>query len=167
MATPFEELRVLRTAETVADNIWRQVVRWDEFARDVVGKQLAKAADSMGANIAEAYGRFHFGEKIQFLYYSRGSLFETKYWLKRTLARDLTPNADVQNYANQLTDLARQLNVFVNNIKTQRHISSENPKVVRETNIKYAVNPPDDISEPLLTSTDLDWLQSISIEISL
>jgi four helix bundle protein len=59
MATAFEELRVLQDAEAVADEIWQQVVGWDPFAREVVGGQLARAADSVGANIVEAFGRFH------------------------------------------------------------------------------------------------------------
>jgi four helix bundle protein len=112
VAIRFEELRVLQAAEAVADDIWRQVVRWDPFARDVVGGQLARAGDSIGANISEAFGRFHYGEKLQFLYYARGSLFETKYWLNRALTRDLMPSPQVQDYASQLTDLARQLNAF-------------------------------------------------------
>ena len=41
MALEFEELRVLKAAEAVADGIWRQVVRWEAFARDTVGKQMA------------------------------------------------------------------------------------------------------------------------------
>jgi hypothetical protein len=52
MATAFEELRVLQDAEAVAEEIWQQVVGWDPFAREVVGGQLARAADSVGANIA-------------------------------------------------------------------------------------------------------------------
>ena len=106
----FEELRVLQAAEVIADGTWQQVIQWDPFARDVVGKQMARAADSIGANIAEAFGRFHYGEKLHFLYYARGSLFETKYWLNRALTRDLMPSAQVQDYAARLTDLARQLN---------------------------------------------------------
>ncbi|NIP22782.1 MAG: four helix bundle protein, partial [Phycisphaerae bacterium] len=31
-----------------------------------VGKQLVRAADSIGANIVEAYGRYHYGKKLQF-----------------------------------------------------------------------------------------------------
>ena len=70
MAMKFEELRVLQSAEVIADGIWQQVIQWDPLARDVVGKQLARASDSIGANIAEAFGRFHYGEKLQFLYYA-------------------------------------------------------------------------------------------------
>jgi hypothetical protein len=34
VALKFEELRVLQTAEAVADEIWQQVVRWDSFSRE-------------------------------------------------------------------------------------------------------------------------------------
>ena len=61
MSATFENLRILQVAETLADAIWKHVAEWDEFARDVVGKQLARAADSVGANIAESFGRFNFG----------------------------------------------------------------------------------------------------------
>jgi hypothetical protein len=50
MATGFEDVRVLQAAERVADEIWNSVIEWDEFARDVVGKQLARAADSMAVD---------------------------------------------------------------------------------------------------------------------
>ena len=132
MALRFEELRVLQAAEAVADGVWQQVVRWDRFARDVVGEQLARAADSIGANIAEAFGRFHYGEKLQFLYYSCGSLFETKYWLNRARARDLMPSAQMEDYASQLSDLARQLNAFAASLKSQRRGSRTQAKTVRE-----------------------------------
>jgi four helix bundle protein len=98
MATSLEELRVLREAEAVADAVWHEVMRWEPFPRQVVGEQLARAADSIGANIAEAFGRFHYGEKLQLLYYARGSLFETKYWLNRVLARNLMAPDQTQGY---------------------------------------------------------------------
>jgi four helix bundle protein len=161
MALKFEELRVLRDAEAVADGIWRQVVRWDTFARDVVGKQLARAADSVGANIAEAYGRFHYGEKLQFLYYARGSLFETKYWLNRTRERELMPPAQAQDYASQLTSLARQLNAFAADLKTQRQKSRLKPKTVREPATEYITDWPSDTPSPLFTEDELEWLQTV------
>jgi len=156
MALEFEELRILQAAEAVADEIWRQVVGWEPFAREVVGGQLAKAADSVGANIAEAYGRFHFGEKLQFLYYARGSLFETKYWLNRARERDLMPPVQVQEYVSQLTDLARQLNAFAADLKVQRQISQPQPKTVREIAVEYVADWP----LPLFTQEELEWLQT-------
>lgn len=79
MSTQLEDLKILQNAENIADAIWKRVMKWEKFAKDVVGKQIIRAVDSIGANIAESYGRFNYGEKLQFLYYSRGSLFETKY----------------------------------------------------------------------------------------
>ncbi len=161
MALKFEELRVLQAAETVADGIWRKVVRWDPFNREVVGGQLARAADSIGANIAEAFGRFHYGEKLQFLYYARGSLFETKYWLNRARTRDLMPSAQVQDYASQLTDLARQLNSFASNLKTQRRGGQPQSKTVREAAAEYVTDDPGDTPAPLFTEEELAWLQAL------
>ncbi|MFN3492060.1 MAG: four helix bundle protein [Anaerolineales bacterium] len=63
MPTSLEDLRVLNNTEQVADAIYKVASRWDDFAKDVVGKQISRSADSIGANIAESFGRYHFGEK--------------------------------------------------------------------------------------------------------
>lgn len=156
MATAFEDLRILQSTEGCADKIWKQVVQWDEFAKDVVGKQMARAADSIGANIAESFGRFNYGEKLQFLYYARGSLFETKYWLNRAKTRDLMSSADVEHYVSRLTEIAKQLNNFAENIKTQR----SGNKIIREQAMEYQVDSPDDFPEALFDKHDLEWLHS-------
>jgi four helix bundle protein len=157
MVLEFEELRVLKAAEVVADGIWKGVARWETFAREVVGVQMARAADSIGANIAEAYGRFHYGEKLQFLYYARGSLFETKYWLNRAQKRDLMPAGQTIDYASQLTDLARQLNAFAADLKKQRRGGS---RTIRETTSEYAFDGLTDLA--LFTEADLEWFETTS-----
>ena len=68
MATAFEDLRMLQAVEVIADELWKEIMTWGNFPRDIVGKQMARSADSIGANIAESYGRYHYGEKLQFLY---------------------------------------------------------------------------------------------------
>lgn len=135
------------------------MVRWEPFARDVVGKQLTRAVDSIGANIAEAFGRFHYGEKLQFLYYARGSLFEAKYWLNRTQARDLMPSTQTQEYVSQLTDQARQLNAFASTLKAQRRGKRDQSKAVREAT-EYVAHRPDDEPAPLFTDDELEWLNT-------
>ena len=72
--TNFEGLRVYQLAEELADRIWEIVMGWNIFARDTVGKQLVKAADSIGANIAEGTGRGTFVDNRRFVRISRGSL---------------------------------------------------------------------------------------------
>ena len=111
----------------------------------------------MGANIAEAFGRFHYGEKLQFLYYARGSLFEAKYWLNRALARGLMPATAVENYASQLTNIARQLNAFASTLKAQRSSNRKQSKTVREPTAEYITNQPEN-TPPLFTKQDLEWL---------
>ena len=160
MSLKFEELRVLQAAEATADGIWKQVVQWDPFVRDVVGKQIARAADSIGANIAEAFGRFHYGEKVQFLYYARGSLFETKYWLNRALERELMPSNQVKDYASQLSDLARQLNTFISNLKAQRHNSQSKLKSIAEAPTQFAVDQDNDGSRSLFTDDEIRWIKN-------
>lgn len=162
MPTSFEDLKVLKAAEEVADTIYKIAAQWDEFARDVVGKQIARAADSIGANIAESFGRFHFGEKIQFLYYARGSMFETKYWLNRAVARGLITSTESRNHSARLTDIARQLNAFAASLKGQRSGEITVAKTLRENPVEYASRLPENFPDVLFDETDLAWLESQS-----
>ncbi len=154
MTVAFEDLEILKMAEAIGDQIWKEVTQWDRFARDVVGKQLAEAADSIGANIAEGYGRFHYGEKLHFFYYSRGSLFESKFWLNRALARGFTDKSKIENFANQLTNLARRLNKLAASTKQQKFGN----KSVREIQVEYLI---DEYPEELFSEEELSWLETI------
>ena len=83
--THFENLEVYQLSETLADNVWEIVVRWNYFAKDTVGSQLVRAADIIGSNIAEGNGRGTFKENMRFVKIARSSLYETKFWLRRKL----------------------------------------------------------------------------------
>ena len=54
-----EDLEVYQLAEKFSDDVWAIVIKWDYFAKDTVGKQMVRSADSNTANIAEGYGRYH------------------------------------------------------------------------------------------------------------
>jgi len=84
-----EDLEVYQLAENFSDEIWFLVSEWDYFAKDTVGKQIVRSADSIGANIAEGYGRFHYKENRNFCYFSRGSIIETKGWLRKSKIRQM------------------------------------------------------------------------------
>jgi four helix bundle protein len=161
MPTSLEDIRILKVVEEIADAIYKVSSRWDDFAKDVIGKQIARAADSIGANVAESFGRFHFGEKIQFLYYARGSLFETKYWLNRAGARDLMTSDEKQNHTTRLTDIARQLNLFISSLKGQRSGEITVAKTVKESPVEYLISRlPEDFPNTLFDESDFEWLES-------
>jgi len=92
----FEDLQVSQLAETLADDVWSIVIAWDAFARDTVGKQIVKAADSIGANIAEGTGRGSYQDNRRFIRIARGSLYETRHWLRRVQAKALERRTDKQ-----------------------------------------------------------------------
>lgn len=148
-----EDLRILKSAEALADEIWHLAGDFDRSAREIVGSQLIRAADSIGANIAEGYGRYHYGERLMFLYYARGSLFETKYWLNRCCSRKPIPAETCSRLAEQLGILARELNGFVRFVRKRKENKSDGKGTSRvaESPSTYiageSANGPDFISE--------------------
>ena len=158
MGTSLEDVRVLREVEGLADQVWTEVNRWNAFSRDVVGGQLARAADSIGANIAESFGRFHYGEKLQFLFFARGSLFETRYWLNRAMKRRLIASDLAEKLQCQLQLVARQLNAFIASLKAQRRGGAKYDGVIREAVEEYRVDAEDETAR----FNELDATPSIS-----
>ena len=112
----FEELRVYQLAEVLADEIWKLVRQWDSLARDTIGKQVIRSADSIGANIAEGSGRGTYQDNRRFVRIARGSLYETRHWLRRAFRRELL-NADQTAKLKSLIDeLAPKLNAYLRSI---------------------------------------------------
>jgi four helix bundle protein len=112
----FENLRVYQLSERLADQIWKVVLGWAVFPRDTVGKQLVKAADSIGANIAEGAGRGSFVDNRRFVRIARGSLNETQHWLRRAYQRQLLNERQVSTLKPVLDELAPKLNAYLNSI---------------------------------------------------
>ena len=110
--TNFEKLRVYRLAESLADSVWRIVLNWDYLAKVTVGKQLIRAADSIGANLAEGTGRGTSLDNRRFIRIARGSLYETKHWLRRAHRRSLLNPQQVDNLNPLMNELSPMLNAY-------------------------------------------------------
>lgn len=114
MPKTLNELEVYILAEHLSNKVWEIVKKWNYFERDTIGKQLVRAVDSIGANIAECHGRYHYRDKQKFGYYARGSLEETKSWLRKSHHRNLL-NENEENIINtHLKKLGPKLNSFIN-----------------------------------------------------
>ena len=113
-----EGLRVYQSSMKLAEDVWSIVIKWDYFAKDVVGKQLIKAVDSVAANLSEGFGRYFYKEERQFCYYSRGSLYETKTWLTKASNRKLIANEEFEKFMKEINDIGVKLNTYINSIGT-------------------------------------------------
>jgi four helix bundle protein len=114
----FQELRVYQLSEKLSDDIWQIVNKWDFYAKDTVGKQMTRAADSIGANIAEGSGRGSYQDNKRFVKIARGSLNETQYWVKRAYTRQLINIEQFNEIKIRLDELAPKLNAYLNSIGT-------------------------------------------------
>jgi len=116
--TNFEKLRVYKLAETLADGIWGVVRTWDYLAKDTVGKQMIRAADSIGANIAEGTGRGTLQDNRRFIRMARGSLYETQHWLRRAYKRSLLSKNQVASLTPIIGELTPKLNAYFRSVNT-------------------------------------------------
>ena len=122
-----EDLQVYQLSMDIGEKVGQIVNTWDYFSKDTIGKQLVKAADSIAANLSEGYGRFFYKENKQFCYYSRGSLHETKTWLKKSHNRGLINGDTFQSLIKDVDALSVKLNNYINKIgKTQQMSTNGN-----------------------------------------
>ncbi len=112
----FENLRVYQLSEKLADTVWAVALKWEHLARDTVGKQLIRAADSVGANIAEGTGRGSYRDNRRFVRTARGSLYEARHWLRRAHVRHLLPKDSVVTIKAILDELGPKLNAYLRSI---------------------------------------------------
>lgn len=115
-----EDLEIYQLAMSIGEKVWQIVEKWNYFARDTIGRQLVKASDSIAANISESFGRYHYKETRQFSYYARGSLYETKTWMTKAVARNLLMQNEFKEIMNELETLGVKLNNFIRSIGHKR-----------------------------------------------
>ena len=126
MKSNFESLRVYQLAERISDRVWDLVREWEFFAKDTVGKQLVRAADSVEANIAEGDGRGSYADNCRCVRIARGSLNETKHFLRRAYRRKLLKESDVKALKPLIDELGPKLNSYLKSIGTRRATSPPN-----------------------------------------
>jgi len=117
-----EKLEVYNLAESISDEIWEIISGWKIFAKDTIGKQIVRSADSISANIAEGYGRYYYKESKQFFFYARGSILETKSWLGKCKRRNLMKEEKCDVLISRAEAIHLKLNSYIKFIsKSAKH----------------------------------------------
>ena len=112
-----EELDVYNLSQSFSDSVWFMVEKWENFPKFGIGKQITNSADSISSNIAEGYGRYFIKENINFCFYSRGSILETKNWLQKSVRRNLLTKEEFDTLINQLEIIHKKLNGYIKMLK--------------------------------------------------
>ncbi len=120
-----DDLEIYNLSMIFSEKVWEAVMLWEYFAKDTIGKQWVRAADSISANISEGFGRYSFIDSRRFYYIARGSLYESKTWLDKSKNRHLISEELHKTLFNELNTIGYKLNKF---IKTQTLLMSQTNK---------------------------------------
>ncbi|MCH8318235.1 MAG: four helix bundle protein [Bacteroidetes bacterium] len=110
----FNDIKAYKIAFNLSTVVWDIVITWDWFAKKHVGGQFVEAADSISANIAEGFGRYHKKDKIKFYRYSQGSLKESFDWNEKSKVRKLLKKEEYNYIIGELQKLPKELNQLIN-----------------------------------------------------
>jgi four helix bundle protein len=116
MPDSINDLEIYRQSMDLGEIVWGAVAGWDYFAKDTVGKQIVRAADSIASNLAEGFGRYHFKDKANFYYYSRGSAQETQTWVEKAVRRRLVEENLARELYRELETYKKRLNSYIRSI---------------------------------------------------
>ena len=116
MRSSLQNLEIYKEAMVIGESVWTIARQWDHFAKDTIAKQIVRSADSIAANLAEGYGRYHFKENQKFCYYSRGSAEETQTWIEKAVHRDLIEREPARKLYDQIENYKKRLNAYIRSI---------------------------------------------------
>jgi len=119
------DLEVYKIAREISKIAWEiySSLSWQE--KKIFGGQHIESADSIGANIAEGYGRFHYLDKIKFYYNARGSLFECQHWTELMKERKIGDPKLLGKLKKLLGEEEIKLNNFIGSTYTAKKNSEK------------------------------------------
>jgi len=117
----FEGLKVWQKAHQLMLDVHKKLIpllpseeKWD------LASQVRCSSKSIGANIAEGYGRHYYMDNVRFCYNARGSLDETVNHLRDALDLKYCPDVIYHDLRNQADEIRKLLNGYISWLKTQK-----------------------------------------------
>jgi len=117
MYKSFREMPVWIEAMDMAESVFRITDILPKKEDYGLTSQLRRSALSVSGNIAEAFGRYHVNDKINFYYYSRGSMAETMSHLEYGSRVGYFKPEDVESIYSRLETLYESINRLIKSLK--------------------------------------------------
>ncbi len=119
-----EDMEIYNISMEIGDEIWFSVIEWENLAKYSIGQQIVRSADSIAANISEGYGRYHFKDRKNFMFYARGSHYETITWLTKARNRKIISNEFFEGIIVQMEKLGVKMNNYINTLESKTNNKS-------------------------------------------
>ena len=116
----YKELDVYKLSIELSDLGWSIYKNIPKNVMYELGNQLFSALDSVGANIAEGYGRYHYADRLRFYYFARGSLCESEHWIELLYKRNLISKEDYSIFSRKYKNLSIKLNNYITSFKSDK-----------------------------------------------
>lgn len=107
------DIPAYRISFKLSNTVWEIIIKWDWVAKKTVGVQFIEAVDSISANIAEGFGRFHKKDKCKFFYNSRATVYESLDWLQKAKVRKLISEKEYVQIFDTLQILPKEINYLI------------------------------------------------------
>jgi four helix bundle protein len=114
------DLEIYRLAKEISREGWIIYERLDWQTKKIMDNQFIKSTDSVGANIAEGFGRFHYLDRNKFNYNARGSLMELLHWLNLLYERKKISEDFYKKLDQKIRILSVKLNNYITSTKNQK-----------------------------------------------
>ena len=107
------DIDAYKAAYKFGNDVWDTVAKWDRFAKDTLGRQFCRAADSISTNLAEGFGRYHKREKVQFYRIAMGSTWECLDANEKARKRQLISSDEYAHFLATLKALPKLINQLI------------------------------------------------------
>lgn len=119
----FEDLEVYQLSIKLVKSIYQLNTTLPAIEKYCIADQLRRCSTSIGANIAEGFGRNSTKEFLKFLYNARGSLMETRHFIILIKELNYTSQSEIKDIQLQCDRLGIKINNLIKalNNKSPNH----------------------------------------------
>lgn len=116
----FEKTQIWQKAHKIVLKIYEISKQFPKEEIYALTSQMRRAAISIEANIAEAFGRYHYLDKLNFYYNSRGSIEETKSQLITSKDLKYISLNIYSETKGELDELSKELNKIIITLRNKK-----------------------------------------------
>ena len=118
----FTDLEVWKKSRTLRNNISELTKSFPSEEKYRLSDQIIRSSRSIGNNIAEGHGRFHYADASKFLINARGSAIETIDHLIIALGEKYIVQETFDKFKNDCEECVKMINGYINYLRNQSSI---------------------------------------------